>query len=239
MAPLRWPNNRLLGYQLRPGLSRWRGTPIPPVQDPLRETPARRAIAHRVWWNGPSWTVLRNASHYLWHVWDYGTDEDIAFTQADVPKRLWIRALAAARPGLVSAGSYVFWSYVLGLMSGEEICDWPQTAHRYDYKPLVSDERAERLLRAATSPVERIAGRLDACICRGSSGDFGEVVEEIRAWSDRVCQAAVLRTRDGRRMRDIRCALANPPPAVAAKLSPADRALLRRFAAAPAVAKRW
>ena len=220
-----------LGYDPRPRLALWHGTPIPPVENPLRETPSRRAIAHRVWWHGPAWTVLRNASSYLWHVWDYGTDEQIAFTRTDVPERLWIRALEDARPGAVSAGSYVFWSYVFGRMSGEEICDWSARAHRHDYKPLVGDERAERLIRDATSPVERIAGVLDACISRGAKDDFAEVAREIGSRPDRVREAAVLGTRDGRRMRDIACALMRPPPAIAAELSPGDRAMLRRFAA--------
>ena len=221
-----------LGYDPRPDLARWRGTPIPPVRDPLRATPERVAIAERVWWHGPAWTVLRNASHYLWHVWDFGSDEDIDFTRTDVAERLWRRAIEDARPGLVSAGSYVFWSYAFGLMSSEEICDWPARAHRLDFKPLVAgDERAERLLGAATSMLERIAGRLDACISRGEAGDFRATLEDIRACPDRVREAAVLRTRDGRRLRDIRCALANPPAAVAAKLASVDRAILRRFAA--------
>ena len=82
--------NAALGYDPRPALTAWRGTPIPQLHNPLQATPPRCTIARRVWWNGPPWTVLRNASYYLWHVWDYGTDDDIDFTLGDVPERLWI-----------------------------------------------------------------------------------------------------------------------------------------------------
>ena len=92
---------RDLGYAPRPELDHWRGTPIPPVNNALRQTPRRAEIAGRVWWNGPPWTVLRNASHYLWHVMDYGGRDDVRFTQVDVPGEFWCLALEEARPGVL------------------------------------------------------------------------------------------------------------------------------------------
>ena len=134
-----------LGYDPRPSLRRWRGTPIPPVQNPLKGSAQRFRIAGRVWWNGPPWTILRNASHYLWHVMDYGRADDIEFTVKDVPRPLWLAALDDARPGLLSKGSYELWSLVLGRVKCEDPpCDWPDNAHRLDVRPLAGETR-ERL----------------------------------------------------------------------------------------------
>lgn len=134
-----------LGYDPRPELQEWRGTPIPPLKRPLKHSSERHRIASYVWWNGPPWTVLRNASHYLWHVMDYGQADDIHFTLKDVPRRLWLAALADARPGQLSKGSYELWSLVLGRVKCEDPpCDWPDNAHRLDIRPLAGDTR-ERL----------------------------------------------------------------------------------------------
>jgi len=38
-----------LGYDPRPELTHWKGTPIPPLDDPLAVSPRRREIAERVW----------------------------------------------------------------------------------------------------------------------------------------------------------------------------------------------
>ena len=137
--------SKKLGYDPRVELNRWRGTPIPPVKNPLSRTPKRWEIANRVWWNGPPWTVLRNASHYLWQVMDYGTHEDIRHALRDVTEDSWLRALDEARPGLLSKGSYVLWSLVFGRMHLDDPpCDWPDSAHRSDVRPLAGESR-ERL----------------------------------------------------------------------------------------------
>ena len=133
-----------LGYDPKPELDEWRGTPIPPVHHPLTRTPERWRIADSVWWNGPQWTVLRNSSMYLWHVMDYGSDEDIAYTRQDLQPGVWHRALEEARTGLLSKGSYVLWSLVFDRMAIGTICDWPDTAHRLDYRMLANESR-ERL----------------------------------------------------------------------------------------------
>ena len=131
-----------LGYDPRPDLKRWRGTPIPPVDRPLAETPERHRIAERVWWNGPPWTVLRNAPRYLWHVMDFGTDDDIAYTRDDLPRDLWRHALRTARPGQVSRGSWILWSIAYGQFANTDeyiaACrrDWPETAHKRDWRML-------------------------------------------------------------------------------------------------------
>ena len=158
LAAPRHGDNEMLGYDPRPGLGKWRGTPIPPVRDPLKASPERCAIAGRVWWNGPPWTVLRNASYYLWHVMDYGTDADVGFTRRDVPERLWRQALHDARPGLVSRGSYVLWSCVFGLMADDEICQWPDTAHLKDVRPTARDTREQMYQRAAAYHNRRLKG---------------------------------------------------------------------------------
>ncbi|MDE2933044.1 MAG: hypothetical protein OXS47_04130 [Chloroflexota bacterium] len=146
-----------LGYDPRPKLTHWKGTPIPPIDDPLAASPRRCEIAERVWWNGPAWTVLRNASTYLWHVMDYGFTEDIGFTLREVERTRWVRALEVARPGALSKGSYVLWSCYFGLMADDAICDWPAMAHRLDLKPLADDSRETMYKRHRTYRAHRAA----------------------------------------------------------------------------------
>ncbi|MCY3793718.1 MAG: hypothetical protein OXG51_05010 [Gammaproteobacteria bacterium] len=131
---------KALGYDPRPELDHWLGTPIPPVRNPLRQTPERSAIADRVWWNGPPWTILRNAAHYLWHVMDYGRPEDVRHTLRDVSRETWIWALDEARPGLLSKGSYVLWSLTFDRIGLDDPCSWPDSAHRLDCRPLSGDD---------------------------------------------------------------------------------------------------
>lgn len=132
-----------LGYDPRPDLTHWCGTPIPPVDAPLALTADRERIAGRVWFQGPSWTVLRNASHYLWSVMDYGATEDIACTLQDVPRSLWIKSLKDARPGKLSRGAYVVWLLAFGLIAPGTGCDWPDNAHLRDVRPLANATREQ------------------------------------------------------------------------------------------------
>ena len=147
-----------MGYDPRPELTHWRGTPIPPLDDPLPMSPRRREIAERVWWNGPAWTVLRNSSRYLWHVMDHGFSRDIGFTLRDVERERWVRALETARPGALSRGSFVLWSLYFGLMAADERCDWPQEAHLRDVRPLAWDTREIVYQRAAKYHLSRRRG---------------------------------------------------------------------------------
>ena len=133
----------LLGYNPRAELNHWKGTPIPPVYYPLKSTPELWTIAGRVWWNGPAWTVLRNSSYFLWHVMDYGFTEDIRHTLKNIPESTWIRSLDEAQPGLISKGSYMLWSLAFDRIKPGDWCDWPDTAHRLDHRPLRGASREE------------------------------------------------------------------------------------------------
>ena len=139
-----------LGYDPRPDLTAWRGTPIPPVDHPLPRTDELWRIADRVWWNGPPWTVLRNADRFLWSVMDYGSDDDIAFVTDAVDESLWRRAIANARPGFLSKGSYVVWSLRYGLIELDDpVSWWPGTAHIRDCRPLANESRERMYARHA------------------------------------------------------------------------------------------
>ncbi|MCY4357777.1 MAG: hypothetical protein OXD01_09705 [Gammaproteobacteria bacterium] len=133
-----------LGYDPRPELDLWLGTPIPPVCRPLKLTPQRAKIANCVWWNGPAWTVLRNRAYYLWHVMDHGRKTEIRHALGDIPAESWVWALDEASPGLLSRGSYILWSLAFDRISPGDRCSWPDTAHRRDWRPLAGESR-ERL----------------------------------------------------------------------------------------------
>lgn len=130
-----------LGYAPHAGVTHWRGTPIPPCDTPLRRSSRRWEIAERLCWNGPPWALLRNASAYLWHVMDYGTDADLHHALRDVRPGLWRRAIKQARPGLLSRRSYMCFSILLGEKPPEWVCDWPEEAHRLDVRPLANASR--------------------------------------------------------------------------------------------------
>ncbi len=132
----------MLGYDPHPDLTLWQGTPIPCVKDPLPRTEERWRIANYVWWNGPPWTVLRNAHVYLWHVMDFGQSNDVFFTLKDVPKSIWLAALDAARPGVLSKGSYILWSvYFKRGDIDAHMQTWPDDAHRLDFRPQRNEPR--------------------------------------------------------------------------------------------------
>lgn len=147
-----------LGYDPRPDLRHWKGTPIPPVDAPLARTPARWRIAGRVWWHGPPWTVLRNADRYLWAVMDRGAAPDVRDALGDIPEAQWRRALAHARPGLLSKGSFVLWSLMFDAVDpADPMAWWPDTAHMRDWRPL-ADESRERLYDRHACRRGRVAG---------------------------------------------------------------------------------
>ena len=136
-----------LGYDPRPQISEYRGTPIPDIQDPLKATPRRIEIADYVWWNGPYWTVLRNSPQFLYHVTEYARTSDFLFITEDVPRDLWIKAIRSARVGrgLSRTG--------LGLLRGifpealpkDWICDWHMEGHLHDYYPFRDYTRQDYL----------------------------------------------------------------------------------------------
>ena len=133
-----------LNYDTRPELSRWHGTAIPPVADPIAETPERCRIAERVWWHGPPWTVLRNCGQFVRSVMDYADASDARLMLADLGEERWRAALHEARPRTMSRKSYVWWSLKLGLMQPGDRCDWPYDGHANDIQPLANQSR-ERL----------------------------------------------------------------------------------------------
>ena len=121
-----------LGYDPRPGVTHWRGTPIPPVDHPVPLTPQRSAIANRVWWNGDPWTILRNGPRFIHAIMDYASDEHLWFARDDLPESLWLLALDRARPGIVSFGGYALWWNVLRGELPPDAAEWPRDAHRND-----------------------------------------------------------------------------------------------------------
>ena len=155
-----------LGYDPRPGVNVWKGTAIPPLGHPLPRTPERWAIAGRVFWRGPEWAILRNAVHYLWHVMDGVSHDELQFTLQDVERELWIQALQEARPGLLSKGAYIVWSLHFGLMQPLDPCDWPDTAHRRDFRPIAHCTRADLYRRAALHHGKRKAGLAPGSVSR-------------------------------------------------------------------------
>ena len=74
-------NEETLGYDPNPDVRSWHGTPIPPVDDPVIATDTLRAIAERIWWNGPPWTVLRNSVRFIQHAIGHATDDDIGLVK--------------------------------------------------------------------------------------------------------------------------------------------------------------
>ena len=60
-----------LGYDPRPDVNSWHGTPIPPCDNSFPATPKLVAIAKKMWWNGDPWTILRNRNAYLAHAMDW------------------------------------------------------------------------------------------------------------------------------------------------------------------------
>ena len=109
----------------------------------LPQTGTGKRIAGRVWFQGPPWTLLRNANHCLWSVMDYGAMEDIAFTLQDVPRSFWVNSLKDVRPSKLSKSAYVIWSLAFGLIAPGTRCDWPDNAHLHDVRPLAKATREQ------------------------------------------------------------------------------------------------
>ncbi len=84
---------------------------------------------------------------------------------------------------------------------------------------------------AVAHPVDLIASKMAACLNREDGNDYLDLAAALRAWPGWGRQAAHVLVRQDRRRADIRRALADPPPAIAAELPRAARMTLRRFAA--------
>ena len=121
-----------LGYDPQPHLKDWKGTPIPPVDRPLKLTPERAEICNHVWWWGGPEIALRNCRHYIYHVIDYGTVAEREFTMQDVPREIWQYALNTARQGSVNRGGHKLFSLWMG--ADESVSDhWGDEGSRYDW----------------------------------------------------------------------------------------------------------
>lgn len=120
-----------LGYDPKPHVKLWRGTPIPPVDRPLRLTPERSEICNRIWWWGGPENALRNCRHYLYHVIDYGRMPDWKFTMVDVDREIWLYALETSREGLLSRGGHRLFAVLLhGDITHSD--NWSMNGHRND-----------------------------------------------------------------------------------------------------------
>ena len=121
-----------LGYDPQPHLKNWKGTPIPPVDRPLKLTPERARICDHVWWWGGPEIALRNCRHYIYHVIDYGSNKEREFTMQDVPREIWQYALNTARQGMVNRGGHKLFSLWMG--ADHSISDdWGDEGSRYDW----------------------------------------------------------------------------------------------------------
>lgn len=124
-----------LGYDPCPDVRFIGGNWQPPAYRPLPMTPESRRVALCVWWNGPPWAILRNASFFLWRVWDYGREGERDYAVEHIPEADWIRAIDDAVPGEVSRGVVNYWGRRLGLIKDDEFVNWPDEAHIHDCRP--------------------------------------------------------------------------------------------------------
>ena len=146
-----------LGYDPRPGVTHWEGTPIPAVLSPLPTNAVREEIARAVWWNGPPWTVLRNGPVFLWQVMDFGSDAHIEAALDDIEMSRWNEALERATVRALSKGSYVLFSMLVGRTRPDDGCPWPARQHRNDIRPPANEDRERmyerhRAFREKTTP---------------------------------------------------------------------------------------
>lgn len=133
-----------LGYDPRAGESRWRGSPLPPLRDPLVMTEESKTAAERVFWQGPPWGILRNGVAFLHRVVDYGWLEDAHYAYHAVPRSIWAKALDEARPGVIARCSFYFWSHVFGRDPQASGHDWDASRHIQDAFPRADMPASQR-----------------------------------------------------------------------------------------------
>lgn len=123
-----------LGYDPRPELRYWRGTPIPPCENPLPATKRLERIAHRMWWNGPPWTILRNRHEFLAHAMDWTVPDDFLYLWNTIPRSDWVAMLQTRRPGKVSTRSYGLCMSMAGCLAPSERLgeEWLEARHIKD-----------------------------------------------------------------------------------------------------------
>lgn len=139
-----------LGYDPRPHVRDWRGTPIPSVDRPLPASGGLEAVAERMWWNGPPWTILRNGPSFLRHVMDHGRPDDVATCERVVPAELWTQTLLEAKPGSMSRTAHRWFCVKRGLFRIRDLPAWPRS-HLFDHRGRANEDRMrmyERITRA-------------------------------------------------------------------------------------------
>ena len=129
------PSASELGYAPRPEVTVVDGNWQPPTYHPLAATPRRIETALCVWWHGPPWAILRNASFFLWRVWDHGGAADVEHALHDVPAPAWLRAIEDAVPGEVSRGAVSLWARRFGVIGDADYVAWSDAAHLHDHRP--------------------------------------------------------------------------------------------------------
>ena len=135
-----------LGYDPRPDVALVDGNWQPPAYFPLLATRWRIETASYVWWRGPPWALLRNASFFLWRVWDHGTPGDLERAVNDVPAPDWRRAIDDAVPGEVSRGTVSLWARRFGVIGDGDHVAWPDEAHLHDQRPCTGMRLVECVL---------------------------------------------------------------------------------------------
>ena len=81
---------------------------------------------------------------FLYHVIDYGTDDDVAYVESVIPAKDWISALKEAREGEVSRGMCQYFRLRYGVDEPGSRLGWADTSHRLDWRPLADDESGDR-----------------------------------------------------------------------------------------------
>ena len=122
-----------LGYDPRPDLTDWRGSPLPPIDDPLPLTNLRLEVARRCWRWGPPELALRNAAAFLYEATDYAPAHLHRRLLKEVPLRHWRTAWSKARKGEISRGGYILVAVKLGLDPSPAYA-WTTNAHRLDWR---------------------------------------------------------------------------------------------------------
>ena len=122
-----------LGYDPRPDLADWNGSPLPPIRDPLRLTDLRHEVARCSWRWGPPELALRNSAAFLYEAIDRAPCKLHIQLLDEVPLTFWRKAWETARKGEVSRGGYILTALRLGL-DPSRAYEWPTNAHRLDWR---------------------------------------------------------------------------------------------------------
>ena len=104
----RAPEN--LGYEVNERYIKWRGTPMPRVNNPLPGTPELVFAAKRFYYRGDPWCILRNRIMTILCCIDEPWKEAHEILWRVVPIENWIEALRLAKPGMISCVAWREWT---------------------------------------------------------------------------------------------------------------------------------